>query len=241
MLSFTTPRVESSLVVKSAATIRPRDRLAVGRTASLIVPRLYLANLFTAQDAEQLSKLGITHVVSVLETPPILPSSMPHLKTLHISVTDNINTNILQYLDTTTEFIRDALAESEKNKVLVHCLVGMSRSATVVCAYLIATMSMTPDKAIGLVASQRIVASPNIGFRKQLEQYYARIFPKPPRSPSRMTRVSAGLAGRLRVWKNATVTQSRAVALEVVGARAEPQRDHAEDQRTLDRDENEPH
>ena len=63
MLAFSAPRAQSSLVVKTAASIRPGDRLVLGRTASLILPRLYLANLFTAQDEVQLTALGITHVV----------------------------------------------------------------------------------------------------------------------------------------------------------------------------------
>lgn len=116
MLSFTTPNVQSSLVVKSASTIRPGDRLVVGRAASQILPRLYLSNLFTARDEEQLLSLGITHVISVIETLPKLPES---IKVLHIPIADSMDTNILQYLDQTTAFITAALAENEHNKVLV--------------------------------------------------------------------------------------------------------------------------
>jgi len=209
MLAFTSPGIQSSLVVRSASTIRPGDRLAVGREASLIIPRLYLANLFTAQDEKQLSALGITHVLSVLEDPPVLPRSMPHLKTLHIPVADSPNADLLRHLDETTAFIKSALAESGENKVLVHCLVGMSRSATVVCAYLVATTSMRPTDAIGFVSSKRVVVSPNPGFRRQLEKYSARYHPIPPKTPNRMIKVSGEIVEKLRWWKSTpTVTLS---------------------------------
>ncbi|KAI0924239.1 hypothetical protein AcW2_005171 [Taiwanofungus camphoratus] len=199
MLSFTTPNVQSSLVVKSASTIRPGDRLVVGRAASQILPRLYLSNLFTARDEEQLLSLGITHVISVIETLPKLPES---IKVLHIPIADSMDTNILQYLDQTTAFITAALAENEHNKVLVHCLVGMSRSTTVVCAYLIATRSMAPSEAIGFVASKRSVASPNIGFRRQLETYAADFHRKQQKPQVGMMKVSfVGMTERFRIWK----------------------------------------
>jgi atypical dual specificity phosphatase len=49
--------------------------------------------------------------------------------------------------------------------------MGISRSATVVCAYLIATAKMTPDEALVAVRAKRGIVCPNIGFRRQLEQY----------------------------------------------------------------------
>jgi atypical dual specificity phosphatase len=47
----------------------------------------------------------------------------------------------------------------------------MSRSATVICAYFIATAKMTPDEAIAAVRANRGIVCPNLGFRRQLGQY----------------------------------------------------------------------
>jgi hypothetical protein len=49
--------------------------------------------------------------------------------------------------------------------------MGISRSATVVCAYLVATAKMTSDEALVAVQAKRGIVCPNIGFRSQLEQY----------------------------------------------------------------------
>ena len=62
--------------------------------------------------------------------------------------------------------------------------MGISRSATIVCAYLIATMRMTPNEALAAVRKKRGIVSPNIGFLRQLEEYAIRLHPsmraKPP-------------------------------------------------------------
>jgi hypothetical protein len=91
---------------------------ATKRAANRVAPRIYLTCLATAQDAKQLSQLGITHVVSAIEDAPAFPSSRP-LRTLHVSVSDYDDEDILSHLPATTSFIRGALAENSTNRVLV--------------------------------------------------------------------------------------------------------------------------
>lgn len=52
--------------------------------------------------------------------------------------------------------------------------MGISRSATVVCAYLIAEHGMTGPDAINFVRERRPVICPNVGFRRQLDEYAAK-------------------------------------------------------------------
>ncbi|KAI0093701.1 protein-tyrosine phosphatase-like protein [Irpex rosettiformis] len=137
--------------------------------ASLILPRLYLSSYTTATNAAELEAIGITHIISVMDfTPKPCP---PHIKRLHVKLEDTFSADILRHLEGTTEFIRYALQENESNKVLVHCIMGISRSTTVVCAYLIASNRMTAQDALEFVVKQRSIASPNSGFRAQLEIY----------------------------------------------------------------------
>lgn len=118
MLAFTAPRSPPFLVVKTGRAIPPGERLIVGRQASLIVPRLYLSNLFTARDRKQLKDLGITHVLSVMEEDPKIPQDMG-LKPLHVPIRDEVGADLLGYLEQTTEWIKAALNENDTNKVLV--------------------------------------------------------------------------------------------------------------------------
>jgi len=49
--------------------------------------------------------------------------------------------------------------------------MGISRSATVVSAYMIATKKITSAEAIAYVQKKRPVVSPNLGFRQQLDTF----------------------------------------------------------------------
>ncbi|CAL1714189.1 unnamed protein product [Somion occarium] len=195
MVAFSSPTWQAHILPKAT-------RMAASRAVSLILPRLYLSSLFSARDESQLRSLGITHVISVLEQTPKFPRKLG-LKTLHIPLADTSDANILDHLDTTTDFIKTALAENEENKVLVHCLMGISRSATVVCAYLIATTSMPPNEAMGFVVSKRAVICPNLGFRQQLDTYAARYGIEDQRFKDEAKRKSAhvSVAERIRRFR----------------------------------------
>ncbi|KAK7438424.1 hypothetical protein VKT23_018037 [Stygiomarasmius scandens] len=171
-----------------ASNIRTRAREIA--SASQILPQLFLSDYSTALDTKELSRLGITHVVSVVGFEPGIPDSIPvpgldsqdakrtTLKKLHIRLEDAPEANLLRHLEETTTWIRQAVEENNENRVLVHCLQGVSRSPTVVCAYLIATTpgpkAMRAFEALELVRSKRSVVQPNSGFRKQLEQFAER-------------------------------------------------------------------
>ncbi|RDB23888.1 Tyrosine-protein phosphatase yvh1 [Hypsizygus marmoreus] len=165
MLSFPAPRWQ----ISSRSNSVPRPRY--DRTASLIAPRVYLSDLATACDSEELKRLGITHVISVLEYDITIPDHIPEECKLQIRIADKSDVDILTHLPGTTEFITSALAVNETNKVLVHCFQGISRSAAIVCAYLIATNGMLAHEAVAHTQSKRGIVCPNLSFRKQLEAY----------------------------------------------------------------------
>jgi atypical dual specificity phosphatase len=66
--------------------------------------------------------------------------------------------------------------------------MGISRSAAIVCAYLIATMRMTPDEALAAVKEKRKVVRPNDGFLRQLEEYSERLNSESSKSPAEASR-----------------------------------------------------
>ncbi|KAI1791828.1 phosphatases II [Ganoderma leucocontextum] len=181
MLSFSSP---IRIVAAKPRPIHPRHGAMLTRTASEILPRLWLSGLYTAVDEEQLVAIGVTHIVSILEQRPKYPAALKKLKTLHIPLQDVETADLLQHFDVTTAFIKSAL-EDKRNIVLpddtddacsqVHCAMGISRSATVVSAYLVATTLMQPHEAIEFVQSKREIVCPNLGFRRQLEVYASRL------------------------------------------------------------------
>ena len=64
-------------------------------------------------------------------------------------------------------------------RVLVHCIQGISRSVTLVMAYLIYKNKLTYDKAFNIVQSKREISSPNFGFSIQLQNFYLRLYESP--------------------------------------------------------------
>ncbi|KAH9913996.1 protein-tyrosine phosphatase-like protein [Epithele typhae] len=139
--------------------------------------------MHVTREVSELIALGVTHVVSLIEERPRYPRGK--LRTLHIAVEDVEDADILQHLDATSSFIKHAL-EDPKHVVLFevfdlrlllagHCQMGISRSATAVCAYLISALSMSPQAALDFLVSKREIVSPNPGFRRQLAIYASRL------------------------------------------------------------------
>ncbi|KAK0202787.1 protein-tyrosine phosphatase-like protein [Desarmillaria ectypa] len=170
MLAFPPPRWRTAF---GASTLAVNDDpgLKLGK-ASLITSNIFLSDYSTACDEKELIKLGITHVVSVLEHNPLIPRCIPEKNKLRIQIMDRPDVDILPHLERTTEFLSLAL-EEPTNKVLVHCFQGVSRSATVVCAYLTST-GMSAKEAVKFVKSKRGIVQPNAGFARQLEIYAKR-------------------------------------------------------------------
>lgn len=117
MLSFPAQNWKTAIDSTKKSTVQPGSRS--GRSASLIVPRVFLSGYYTACDTEELSRLGITHVVSVLEYTPSIPDSIATQNKLHVCVSDIPEADLSAHFEGTTEFIRAALAANKENKVLV--------------------------------------------------------------------------------------------------------------------------
>jgi len=90
---------------------------------------------------------------------------------MHVKLEDFPFAELAAHLPSTTAFIRDALRSSPEARVLVHCAEGISRSVSVVAAFLMAQYGWSPDDAVAYVKSKRIVANPNVGFVQQLHEY----------------------------------------------------------------------
>ena len=144
---------------------------------SEIIPRLYLSDLADAENPALLASLGITHVFSAMPGFVNIPShttTATHTRRpIHraqMPIEDNPFAELAAHLPSSTAFIREALRDPEA-RVLVHCVQGISRSASVVCAFLMAWFGWAPGKAVAFVKTKRWIAEPNFGFVAQLHEY----------------------------------------------------------------------
>src|SRR5260370_35007454 len=110
MLSFNPQPWQTSLIA-AAQQLSGRQPSVFRRNkhmASEVVPRLYLTDIFTARDEAQLSSLGITHVVSVIESAQAFPEPQS-LRTLHIPLSDTTNHDVLPYLPAANSLLQRAI------------------------------------------------------------------------------------------------------------------------------------
>lgn len=110
---------------------------------------------------------GITHILQVAAAfKPAYPSEFIYKV---INVLDMPFANISIHFPEALAFINQAL--SYGGKVLVHCYAGVSRSATIIVAYLMQEKHMTFMEAMQHVRRRRPIACPNFGFQRQLMDF----------------------------------------------------------------------
>lgn len=134
-----------------------------------ITTYLYLGDAEFANNAEWKAKTKITHVVHVLPHCQCLPF-LKHSKlveqfdeyNLRICLFDSeqADTNIKQCFQPLVDFIDKARAGNPEARVLVHCAAGVSRSVTMVLAYLISRERMSLRQAVSHVFKLRPIISP---------------------------------------------------------------------------------
>lgn len=88
---------------------------------------------------------------------------------LNIRVYDDEKTDLLKHWDDTFKYINRA--RKEGSKVLVHCKMGVSRSASVVIAYAMKAYNWDFKTALQHVKDKRSCIKPNTSFLSQLETY----------------------------------------------------------------------
>jgi dual specificity phosphatase 12 len=139
-------------------------KLATAPKLHEIIPGLYLGNVQAATDEKLLKQHGITSVLSVVTFDVAVPKHILHH--LRISMRDAPEVDITPVIRKASGFINNALATN--SKILVHCRMGKSRSATIVTAQVQKILNIGPRAAMKHVRSKRPGVNLNYGFYRQL-------------------------------------------------------------------------
>lgn len=130
-----------------------------------VFPNIFVGNISTCFNKPILQESGITHIISVL---PSFTAPYPDdFQYLILDAIDNQDFDLSQHFEQANQFIKSALENN--GKIYVHCICGVSRSVSIVCAYLIKEHQMTLEEVIEKIKFKRPVANPNDGFRQQLD------------------------------------------------------------------------
>lgn len=111
---------------------------------------------------------GVTHILTVaIGVEPVYPNDFQYLV---IRAHDHNSQDLLSYFPQAHAFIDEAL--NGGGAILVHCMAGVSRSATLVTSYVMKEKNWNPFEAFDHVKNQRSRAKPRTTFREQLEAYH---------------------------------------------------------------------
>ncbi|KAF9578556.1 tyrosine/serine/threonine protein phosphatase pps1 [Lunasporangiospora selenospora] len=177
-----------------------------GSFPSRIMPFLYLGNLAHASNPGLLKSLGIQYVLSVgeeasgLDGEDASPTAGPlgdHPQDIQMDgigenetparpkqrfmvklvddMFDNGVDSLWRHLENCVAFVDEA--RKANSRVLIHCRVGVSRSATIVIAYMMAHYKLSLVDAYLMVRARRlsVIIQPNLLFMYELLQWEQRL------------------------------------------------------------------
>lgn len=172
---------------KTTTRFVEHKRTIIGHNADLIIPSfadvgaLYLGAYSAACDRDFLCVYQIRAIQNCgYELKNGFPTTIAYKS---IPLDDVDDAPLLDYIPEAIKFIDERRNMGEN--VLVHCMMGKSRSAAIVIAYLIHVHANEGEKlsvqeAYDFLKSKRSLVEPNPGFLKQLETYGDFIHQTPP-------------------------------------------------------------
>ena len=146
---------------------------------SEIIPNfLYISSYNATKNLELLEKNKITHIINcAADFCENVFEQENKFTYLSFYLKDHVLENIECIFYECIKFIESV--KEKGGRVLVHCIQGISRSVSIVMAYIIFTKKVSYDKAFNLVQSKREISSPNFGFSIQLQNFYTRLYEDP--------------------------------------------------------------
>lgn len=145
---------------------------------------MILGNACDAQNFDRLKEHGITHILNC--TPDLSCFWGDKYTYMRMEILDLPSQNIRKHFDQAIEFIGkcsfslfipshilfiidDALRSN--GNVLVHCSAGISRSPTLVLAYMMKKNCWTLEEAFDKMRQLRCIVDPNVSFIVQLKEW----------------------------------------------------------------------
>ncbi|KAJ7971319.1 protein-tyrosine-phosphatase MKP1-like [Quillaja saponaria] len=167
-----------------------RDKIAFfDKECSKAAGHIYFGGDAVARDRDILKQNGITHVLNCVGfvCPEYFKVDFLY-RTLWLQ--DSPSEDITSILYDVFDYFEDV--REQGGRVFVHCCQGVSRSTSLVIAYLMWREGQSFDDAFQYVKAARGIADPNMGFACQLLQCQKRVhaFPLSPSSLLRMYRIA---------------------------------------------------
>jgi len=164
-------------------------RLKIGRVPEVlsdyrtshheIVPRVFLGDIRASCDHEKLRDSCITHVVNTLGSSAVRGRHFG-IRYLTFEVDDVLHAQVAPFFLATATWMAAVLDAHPEHRILVHCAAGISRSSSMVIAYLMHAQRLRVTEAYQLVQAKRTIVQPNQSFRSQLCSWDEHLFAEAP-------------------------------------------------------------
>ena len=133
----------------------------------IITDCLYLGDAKISKDLNLLQSVGITHIIC-LAGKSMFESNFIYHKA-HFK--DKQDSDMLELLPSIFDFLDNVISQNKNNKIFIHCMAGMSRSPSIVMAYLMYKFELTLKESYVYVINKRSCTRPNFVFLQQLWKY----------------------------------------------------------------------
>jgi len=160
-----TPITPEMSVVSSASSWTKHQMLFASRSPTEILPALFLGSQDDSFDVERLKELGVTHILSVMSGKQHI---VPNCELLAVAMADNGTSDLDDVMKRTFDFIKES--QHDGKKLLVHCKLGQSRSATIVIAWLMTSRKTSLHDAYVFVKMKRALIQPHSSYIQELRK-----------------------------------------------------------------------
>ena len=141
-----------------------KEEVKKSNNINKITEKIYLGDIEGATDYIYFNNEQIHNVLSIVNEPPEYPPEMK-IRQKNLKIEDRLSNNIIQYFPECIDFIENS------DKIYIHCLFGISRSSTIVIAYLMWKAHSSLQEAYNFVKKRRSIIQPNKGFIFQLKKF----------------------------------------------------------------------
>ena len=133
---------------------------------SKIEENIYLTDVHGGNNLDKLKEYGIGRIINLGDSSEHkIYKKFPNIEYLSIVIEDSESEDIYKWFEETSNFISTA-----KSPVLIYCWAGISRSVTILIAYLISKKNMSYLTGYFKIKAIRPFIRPNIGFVNALYQ-----------------------------------------------------------------------
>ena len=141
---------------------------------TLVSPYVYVGSAKNAADGGSLQRLGIMHVVNAtIDLPNFYRGLVDGPKTYtRVPLKDCRDASLVAMKDSIDHAIRNVeKAVANKEPVLIHCMMGASRSVAVACLYIRKAKSIQAIEAYSGVSRERRQARLNVSFMDDIRSW----------------------------------------------------------------------